>query len=145
MSYAAKTLAWHYHEEQMYGDKPYTYHLSQVGDLYTVLFGGDYVATEVTLLHDILEDTNVTSKILKDSGITTKAIAAVELLTKDTKLSYFENIQRIINSKNMLAIRVKYCDNLANYSAHDATDTKNKAKYYKSMEMLRKVIYNETT
>lgn len=65
----------------------------------------------------------------------------VELVTKDSALSYFENIQRIIDSENRRAMMVKFADNYKNYTG-DKSDwdpkrrEKSNAKYLKSMTLL---------
>jgi (p)ppGpp synthase/HD superfamily hydrolase len=142
MSYAAKTLATEYHEGQKYGDEPYSQHLHTVVELSLVLFPNidSFITTEAAWLHDIIEDTSATEDTLIYNMICPEAIEAVKLLTKDTKLSYEDNIQKIIDSENKYAMVVKYCDNVANFSAYDSTGTKNKGKYLKSMEKLRKAL-----
>lgn len=78
------------------------------------------------LLHDILEDTEVTSKDLKEVGIPEEIIKIVKIVTKTkidkTKLSeeeklqlYNEEINKIIATNNIHAIRLKYADMTDNF------------------------------
>jgi len=71
---------------------------------------------------------------LCDKGIYFNVIKAVQLLTLDKSVTYHENIQKIKDSGNLLAIRVKIADNLANL-ADDPTD-KQILKYAKSLQIL---------
>lgn len=69
----------------------------------------------VGFLHDVLEDTPVTADDLLNEGIHESCVNALKLLchTKDTP--YEEYLQNIIDSKNPVALRVKYHDLLHNY------------------------------
>ena len=64
----------------------------------------------VALLHDIMEDTDITEKEISDFGIQKVYIDAVKILTKKSCESYDQYINRIIKSKNQLAINVKIVD-----------------------------------
>ena len=63
----------------------------------------------VGLIHDVIEDTVVSKTILKELGFRDKIVDAVELLTRKTD-DYYEYIDSIINSNNLLAITVKMYD-----------------------------------
>lgn len=102
------------HGDQMYGDHPYSYHLSQVVDnvlirkFYDPLLS-TYVA--VAWLHDTMEDCGVTFKQIQDEfGL---AIAdAVNRLTKTKDMEYDHYLAGCIVSA--LAREVKICDTMAN-------------------------------
>ena len=67
------------------------------------------------LLHDTLEDIeDMTPEILLDLNIPKNIIEMVILVTKEEGLSYEEEINKIINSKNDGALRIKYSDMLDN-------------------------------
>jgi (p)ppGpp synthase/HD superfamily hydrolase len=124
------------HKGQLYGEVPYWHHLCHVakyscGDDMTIW--DDLTIWRVAFLHDTLEDTDVTYDQLKDNfGL---FIAdTVQILTKDPQLTYFENIQSIIDSGNWVAIHVKTADNIANYK-HSGKDSL-KPRYEKSIRML---------
>lgn len=104
------------HKGQMYGSVPYFNHPLEVANTVHDMFED---ATEdqliAALLHDTVEDTNVTIiDIAVEFG--REVAVMVDLLTKDPTLTYRENIKRIINSGNVGAMRVKLADNLVNAS-----------------------------
>lgn len=109
----AKALAEAYHEGQMYGDKPYTFHIEMVVENVKQLYATDKDLEDliqVAYLHDILEDTFITEDTLK--AIFSKDVfIAVQDITKGTE-SYDTYIQRLRYSK--LARKVKVADSLAN-------------------------------
>ncbi len=98
--------------------EPYFYHPLSVAQ-YCIDAGADkdeIVAT--ALLHDVLEDTEITVSELKLRGIDDEVITAVELLTKKRKFDkakddkeYYDNI-----SKNEIASLVKVADRCHNLS-----------------------------
>lgn len=69
--------------------------------------GTDYAT--VGLLHDMLEDSDVTLEELRDAGVTEDEIAAIQLLTRGPE-PYEEYIAGVAHSENRLAISVKLCD-----------------------------------
>jgi hypothetical protein len=132
---------------QMYGSMPYSSHPKQVANLGKKFFGGRFSdeAVKVALLHDVLEDTPYTPKQLAKKGFSKEVIEAVQLLTKNKALSYADNIRNIINSGNLLAMMVKYCDNYMNYTGDKSHWTPDRAaasqkKYLASLNMLGDVL-----
>lgn len=74
-------------------------------------------------------------------GYSKSVVHSVELLSKDTNLSYAENINKIIDSNDLNAIMVKYSDNMTNYSSMgDLPEDYQwmKKRYEKSMKLLKK-------
>ena len=67
----------------------------------------DEYSTLVALLHDTLEDTDITPEYLR-AEFPTEVCDAVELLTKPDGMDYFEYIETL--KSNPLARRVKLCD-----------------------------------
>ncbi len=63
----------------------------------------------VGLLHDMLEDSDVTRDELCAVGVTEDELAAIELLTRGEE-SYEEYVEGIAASEDRLAISVKLCD-----------------------------------
>ena len=84
------------------GGNPYTEHL-----IYVMQNVETTEEKVVALLHDIMEDTDITEKEISDFGIQKVYIDAVKILTKKSCESYDQYINRIIKSKNQLAINVK--------------------------------------
>ena len=107
------------HYGQLYGVTEYWEHPLAVANLGSNLFGDKFTeeAKLVALLHDVIEDTEYKSKDLLEMGYSKSVVHSVELLSKDTNLSYVENINRIIDSNDLNAIMVKYSDNMVNYSS----------------------------
>jgi (p)ppGpp synthase/HD superfamily hydrolase len=112
------------HRGQKYGSMPYFFHPVEVAEM------AEHIATEeaplgwrddrtvenvklVALLHDVIEDTDYTAQDLRTRYSDT-VVDAVVLLSHDTALEYLDNIQRIIDSGNKLAMMVKLADNRVN-------------------------------
>jgi len=98
------------------GKTPYIFHPMHVAESMK-----DEDSTVVAILHDILEDTPVSAELLRRKGIPERLIEAIEIMSHREDEPYMVYLYRIINSKNELAIRVKYADILHNL---DATRTK---------------------
>lgn len=64
----------------------------------------------VGLLHDTIEDTDITFYDLEDVGFNSEVIAALKLVTKIKGELYSDFIDRIINSGNLIALKVKIKD-----------------------------------
>jgi hypothetical protein len=132
---------------QMYGNMPYSSHPRQVAAIGRKFFGPRFnaEAVKVALLHDVLEDTPYKPEDLAERGFSPAVIQAVQLLTKDKSLSYADNIRKIIDSKNPLAMMVKYSDNYMNYTGDKSHWTPERAaasqkKYLASLNMLGDVL-----
>lgn len=64
----------------------------------------------VGLLHDLVEDTDTTFEELKEVRFNDTIIEALKLVTKKEGESYPDFIDRIINSNNIIALKVKIKD-----------------------------------
>ena len=100
----AFTLAQEAHSGQRdKGGHPYIEH---------VMFVANHVsgelATVVALLHDVLEDTDMTTVDMEKSGIPARAIQSVSLLTRKPLEDYFAYIERI--KSDPVAVEVKLAD-----------------------------------
>lgn len=84
--------------------KPYISHLMRVA----ARVADDEICMCVALLHDILEDTDTEAGELYAFGFDEEIVEAVILLTKDTSITYHENIAKI--KLNAVARRVKIAD-----------------------------------
>ena len=98
------------HAGQLYGDEPYFHHPISVATNLVKPTVHEYIAA---LLHDVLEDTEFTEEKLREL-FGDIIVDMVVLLTKVDLLTYRENIQRIIDSENVGAMKVKLSDNLIN-------------------------------
>lgn len=113
-------------------------------------FVSDHVDTKeekiVGLLHDILEDTEITEFDLEEVEFSDEIITSVQLLTRNKTESYSDYIDRIINSNNLTALKVKLVDmeNNMDLSRIDNPTKKdyerNEKKYKPQYKKLIKVI-----
>lgn len=130
---------------------PYLWHLFRVSsrlDLEIEKIAG--------LLHDVLEDTEITEKDLLDVGIPEEIIDIVKIvthdkidksnMTNDEKLMlYNAEIDKVINSGNIHAIRLKEADMSDNYDPDRIKELPKEKqewfhqKYGKQLVKLRKV------
>ena len=107
----------------------------------------------VGLLHDVLEDTNITEQeLLCRFQMKIDEIEALELLTRKDEMSYDDYITSIIESGNKIAISVKLDDLLHNMNLNrmlDAgieiteRDKRRTEKYQKAFDRLYKAINKE--
>lgn len=88
----------------------------------------------VALLHDILEDTSCSVKMLLDFGIPSYIVTSVEQLTRKSEETYKEYIQRV--AKDKIAREIKIADlehnmDLTRLHSVTAADIKRVEKRYK--------------
>jgi Protein of unknown function (DUF5661) len=131
------------HGDQLYGKLPYWRHPRSVALTGKKVFGKNFNsdAVKVAFLHDVVEDTATSLDDLSKMDFTPEVIEAVGLLTKNKSLTYVQNIEKIINSGNKLAMMVKYADNYENYTGDKSSWDPKKAeasqkKYLNSLNML---------
>ena len=100
----AEELAEEYHEGQFdKGGKPYIEHIKRVSARMS-----DLDCYIIANLHDLIEDTTVTSEYLKDCGFFERHIKAVECLTHNEEHDYERYIQQV--GLNEFARIVKLAD-----------------------------------
>ncbi len=87
------------------GGFPYTVHLLKV-------YGGvnDYNEKVCALLHDVVEDTEVTFEELLDIGFSMEIVDVLKLLTKPHGADYQKYIDGIVDSNNVHAMNIKLSD-----------------------------------
>ena len=93
----------------------------------------------VAVLHDVLEDTEVTQQCLIESGFDKEIVDAVVCLTKKEREDYFDYIERV--KKNQIAKVVKLADladnmNLKRIKNVTEKDRQRVEKYKKAKKML---------
>ena len=93
----------------------------------------------IALLHDVIEDTDVTLENLREYGFTEVQVAGVESMTREDDEDYFEYIRDV--KKNPLAVKVKLEDLKHNSDVSrmiEVTDRDRQRldKYKKAMEIL---------
>ena len=87
------------------GNTPYICHPLHVADQMP-----DERTTAAAILHDVLEDTELSAEDLRREGIPDDVIRIVEILTRDRRISYANYIDRIVASQNYDALLVKQAD-----------------------------------
>lgn len=133
---AAMRLAYAAHKEQV--DKngiPYILHPLHLAEQMD-----DEDAVCVALLHDVMEDTDITAEEIRSIGMPDAVMDALALLTHDPSEPYFDYVARI--KGNALARRVKIADLCHNsdLSRLDVVTDRDRArvrKYARALELLR--------
>lgn len=97
--------------------------------------------TIVALLHDVVEDTDITLEDLKEKGFNKEIIDAIALMTHDDDTDYMDYVREI--KKNPIAKAVKLADlrHNSDLSRMDVIDEKvlsRREKYLKAIELLEK-------
>lgn len=110
-------------------------HAERVMDLVRP-FGKDYMM--VALLHDILEDTEVTYEDLS-KAIPYDIVDDIFVLTRKSNQTYFEYIDKITKNTKRAKI-VKYYDILDHLHNKTTLELSLKKRYLKAKELLEEVI-----
>jgi len=106
----AMKIAFDAHKDQVdIAGLPYVFH-----PFYLASQMDDEDSTCIALLHDVVEDSNITFDNLEDVGFHDIVIKALALLTHDDEVPYLDYIQKIKDSHNRLAIKVKLLDLMHN-------------------------------
>ena len=128
-------LAEIYHEGQFdKGGSPYIEHP------FRVMNGVESIEEKIlAVLHDVLEDCNISREQLIDEGIPEYLVEKLEILCKGKNEKYFDYIDRIKN--NSVTINVKLSDlkdnmNLQRLKEVTEKDMKRLEKYKKAKEIL---------
>lgn len=116
---------------------PYVYHPFHLAEQMD-----DEFSTCVALLHDVVEDTEITLDDLRKEGFPKEVTDAVAMMTHEKSVPYFEYVRQI--KKNPIAAKVKYADLCHNsdLSRLDESQINEKTleraeKYKKAMEILK--------
>jgi len=132
----AMQISFDAHKEQK--DKsglPYIFHPFHIAEQMS-----DEITVCVALLHDVVEDTDMTFEKLSELGFTTEIIEALKLLTHDDSVPYMDYVKEI--AKNPVAKAVKLADlrhnrDLTRLDVIDEKALKRAEKYKKAMELLK--------
>lgn len=90
----------------------------------------------IALLHDVIEDTDVSAEDLINLGFPKDIVDSVVIVTRKDDETYSDFIERIANSNDLSAIRVKVADlednmDLSRIANHSEDDIKRVEKRYK--------------
>ena len=131
----ALKLCFESHKEQV--DKsgmPYVFHPFHLAEQMT-----DEMTTVVALLHDVVEDSDITFEDLETQGFSDGILNALKLLTHDKSIPYMDYIAEI--KKNEIATAVKLADlkhnsDLLRLDVIDEKTLNRKKKYEKAIKFL---------
>lgn len=134
MTNKARDFAIKWHGDQMYGDKPYVYHLDQVAAHLLQLYDEDSWEVTTAYCHDLLEDTACEWEDLGHAFGWTIANAVV-CMTKQKGEAYDDYISKVMS--NQLSLIVKIADTKANLKQSILDNDKNRiVKYAKQLMLL---------
>ena len=131
----ALKLCFEAHKEQI--DKtgmPYVFHPFHLAEQMD-----DEISTVCALLHDVIEDTDITAEMLDQMGFPQEVLTELELHTHDEAVPYMDYVKNI--SLNQIAKKVKIADLLHNsdVSRLDFVDeyaVKRNQKYQEALRIL---------
>ena len=132
---ALDIASWAHRDQKDKAGKPYFGHLARV----SMACDSD-AAKIVALLHDVIEDTDLTPDKLEEMGISEFIVVAVVCLTRKPEESYDDFIKRL--APNPIAREVKIADLEDNMDVRrlkelGATDTQRLNKYIKAWNYLK--------
>ena len=135
MTKKALKLSFEAHKEQV--DKsgmPYVYHPFHIAEQMK-----DEDTTIVALLHDVVEDTDITVEDVRKMGFSEDVCEALSLMTHDENVPYMEYVKKL--KKNPIAKAVKLADlkhnsDLTRLDAVDEKTLKRVGKYKCAMKIL---------
>lgn len=133
----AMKISFEAHKDQL--DKsglPYVYHPFHVAEQMD-----DQYAVCVALLHDVVEDSDVTFDDLRREGFPETVISAIAMMTHDDSVPYLQYVQKL--KENPLAKKVKLADlrhnsDLSRLDVVTPTDIERAEKYQKAIALLER-------
>ena len=135
MTKKAMKIAFEAHKNQT--DKngmPYIYHpvhlAEQMNDEETIC---------VALLHDVVEDTDITFEQLEAEGFSTSIIEALKLLTHIADMPYMDYVKEVKTNRTATAVKLADLRHNSDLTRLDAVDEKalmRVQKYKKAIELL---------
>ena len=135
MTKKALKLSFEAHKEQVdKSDMPYVYHPFHIAEQMK-----DEDTTIVALLHDVVEDTDITVEDIRKMGFSEDVCEALSLMTHDENVPYMEYVKKL--KKNPIAKAVKLADlkhnsDLTRLDAVDEKTLKRVGKYKCAMKIL---------
>ena len=134
----AMKIAFDAHKEQV--DKvglPYIYHPIHLAEQMS-----DEVSICVALLHDVVEDSDITFDDLCEQGISNEVIATLRLLSHGDDVQYMDYIQNIKDSGDAVAVSIKLADlkHNSNVSRLDRVDEKDLIRREKYLDAIKVLV-----
>lgn len=125
-----------HHGHQKYGGRPYFLHPIEVAENLEG-YGANETQVLGALLHDTLEDTDLTEDQIQDF-FGYRVLEVVQLLTKSDGEEYNDYIQRLVESGNYDALVVKKSDLEVNL--RNGPKKKNVDKYQAALEQVNQAL-----
>lgn len=131
----ALKLCFEKHKEQV--DKtglPYVFHPFHLAEQMD-----DEISTVCALLHDVVEDTDVTFNDLIEMGYPKEVISILTLLTHDSSVPYMDYVKKISTNETAKKIKIADLKHNSDISRLDVVDDYAKArnqKYKQALELL---------
>ena len=113
---------------------PYVFHPFHLAEQMT-----DEYTTTVALLHDVVEDTDITFDNLAAEGFPEQVISALKLLTHEDGVEYMDYVARIKDNPIAKAVKLADLKHNSDTSRLDSVDEKalkRVAKYAEAMRLL---------
>lgn len=113
---------------------PYIFHPFHLAEQMT-----DEKTTITALLHDVVEDTDITLDDLKNEGFGDEIIKALDLLTHRPEVPYYDYIRKIKDNKIAAAVKLadlKHNSDLTRFDTVKEYDLNRNKKYKQAMDIL---------
>lgn len=116
---------------------PYVFHPWHVAESMD-----DEISTVVALLHDVVEDTDITLDDIRKEGFPDEVIGALDLMSHDEGMDYFEYVELL--ASNSVCRKVKLSDlrhnsDLSRLDEPGPEDIARREKYLKAIEYLETI------
>lgn len=100
---AIKLVAENFHDKVDKAGEPYILHCLRVMN---GVDQSDKELMQIAVLHDIVEDTEVTLQHLFDLGFSIRVIDGVSALTHNKDISYQDYIEQMVDNKDAVAVKL---------------------------------------
>ena len=133
LTYKAMKIAYKAHEGQVDAlGAPYIFHPARVGAAFDT-----EAEVCVGLLHDVVEDTNVTIEDLRNEGFTEDILKALSLMTHDKSVPYMDYVVLIAEDPIAKAVKIEDLkDNINREPEGEKRSEKRLEKHIKTSEDL---------
>lgn len=113
---------------------PYIFHPFHLAEMMD-----DELTTTVALLHDVVEDTDVSFGDLKEMGFNDEILEILKYLTHDKSIPYMNYIKNLSSNKNAIKVKIadlKHNSDLSRLDVVTDEDLKRVEKYKASIDYL---------
>lgn len=124
----------HHYDQKDKSGKPYIFHLIHVMNNVEELD-----AKVVAILHDILEDTDMTKEDLINYGFSENIVESINVLTKPKQqvyMQYIENVKKNSIAKQVKLVDLKHNMDLTRLKCITENDLRRTEKYFKAYQYL---------